>query len=447
MMDLKLDATAQLDAMRAGEVSPAELMAATLDRIAEINPAHNAIVALQDRDTLIEQANNAPDGPLKGLPIAIKDLADTKGILTTHGSPIFADNVPARDCNMVAALKAAGAVIIGKTNTPEFGLGSHSYNPIYGVTRNAFDSSKSAGGSSGGAAVALAKYMTALADGSDMMGSLRNPAGWNGVYGFRPSYGLIASDNPGDRFLGQLATLGPMARSVRDLELLLSIQSAHDPMHPHSCGPYTGIPDGKKRDIAWLGNWAGLYPMEEGVLEACEASLELLKSQGHTVSRPKPPFSGEALWEAWITLRSWAIAEGSRGLFDNPRTRDMLKPEAVWEIERGLSMSATEIYNANLTRTEWFKATARMDIIALPSAQLFPFPAEWDWPKEIAGKTMDTYHRWMEVVIPASLTGLPALCVPCPDNVPMGLQLIGHRGRDADVLELGRDYETALVLN
>ena len=443
-MDLELDATAQLEALRSGAIGKAELMAATLDRVAEVNPAHNAIVALQDRDSLIAQAEAAPDGPLSGLPMAIKDLADTAGIPTTMGSPIFKDNVPTKDSAMVARLKAAGAVIIGKTNTPEFGLGSHSYNPVYGVTGNAFDPTKSAGGSSGGAGVALAKHMVALADGSDMMGSLRNPAGWNGVYGFRPSYGLIANDGPGERFLAQLSTLGPMARSVRDLELLLGIQAAHDPLHPHSCGPFDPTTDGQKREIAWLGDWGGAYPMEDGVLQACEDALQVLASQGHLITRPKPPFSAEALWDAWITLRSYAVGEGSRALYENPKTRDLLKPEAIWEIERGLSMPAAEVFRANAIRTDWFKTTARMDMIALPSAQLFPFPAGWDWPKEIAGQSMDTYHRWMEVVIAASLTGLPALCVPCPNQTPMGLQIIAHRGRDADVLAVGRDYEAAL---
>lgn len=441
-MDLKQDATAQLDMLRRGEISASELMAATLDRIAEVNPTHNAIVALQDRDQLIADAEKAPAGPLQGLPIAIKDLSDTKGILTTHGFPGFKDNIPTKDSPMVANLKAAGAVVIGKTNTPEFGLGSHTFNSIYGITRNAIDPTKSAGGSSGGAAVALATHMTALADGSDMMGSLRNPAGWNGVYGFRPSYGLVPNDGPGERFLAQLSTSGPMARTMRDLEMLLTIQAFHKPTHPHSIGPYNPATDGKKRQISWLGDWGGQLPIEPGVLDACEKALEVLQSKGHTVTRPKPPFSLEALWDAWITLRSWATGESARALYENPQTRDLLKPEAVWEIERGLTMSAAEVHKANMTRTRWFKKSAQMDILALPTAQLFPFPAEWHWPKEINGVTMDTYHRWMEVVVPASLTGLPGLAVPCPDGVPMGLQLIAHRGRDADLLALGRDYET-----
>ena len=193
---LDRDATAQLAALRSGEISARELMILTLDRIEAVNGSVNAIVALCDRDALL--AEIAEKGPLQGLPMAIKDLSDTKGLVTSYGSPLFAEHVPDTDSPMVARLRRAGAVIIGKTNTPEFGLGSHSYNPVYGVTRNPFDLSKSAGGSSGGAAVALATGMVALADGSDMMGSLRNPAGWNNVFGFRPSYGLVAGGGPGD---------------------------------------------------------------------------------------------------------------------------------------------------------------------------------------------------------------------------------------------------------
>lgn len=422
-------------------------MAATLDRIEAVNPAVNAIVALQDRETLLRAAEKAPDGPLQGLPIAVKDLADTKGITTTYGSPIFKEHVPAGDSAMVARLRAAGAVIIGKTNTPEWGLGSHSYNPVYGVTRNPYDTSKSAGGSSGGAGAALATRMVALADGSDMMGSLRNPAGWNNVYGFRPSYGLVAEPAPGDMFLSQLSTNGPMARTIEDLELLLSVQAAHDPHHPHSIGPYR-TSEGDQMKIGWLRDWGGAYPMESGILELCESALGLLETLGHTVIEVDPPMPSDALWDAWITLRSFVAAEKFRTLYDAPATRSFLKPEAIWEIERGLQMTAQRVHAASTIRSDWFRKTASMDVdvLALPSAQMFPFPAYWDWPTEVAGTAMDTYHRWMEVVIPASLTGLPALSVPAgfgDNGLPMGLQLIGHRGQDAAILALGRAYDAA----
>lgn len=443
---IKHDATHQLNALCAGTITARELMTETLDWINELNPGINAIVALRDRDTLLDEAERAPRGPLQGLPMAIKDLAETAGVVTSYGSPAFQNHVPAADCPMVARLRKAGAVIIGKTNTPEFGLGSHSYNPVYGVTRNPYDRTRSAGGSSGGAGAALASRMVALADGSDMMGSLRNPAGWNNVFGFRPSYGLVAGGGPGDLFLSQLSTEGPMARSIRDLELLLSILSEHDPRHPHSSGPYRREAQSRKLRIGWLANWGGAYAMEPGVLELCESAVRVFEDMGHSVTVLAPPFPAEALWEAWTTLRSWTIASKLEALLR--QSPEMVKPELRWEIERGLAATATDIRKASTIRSDWFRCTARVevDILALPSAQVFAFDADWHWPQSIGEAVMDTYHRWMEVVVPASLTGLPALCVPAgfgQAGTPMGLQLIGHRGQDAAVLNLGRDYEAA----
>ncbi len=445
---LDQSAIAQLTALRTGDISARDLMSATLDRIEARNPAVNAIVALQDRDTLLAAADAAKDGPLKGLPIAVKDLAETKGITTTYGSPIFAHNVPAADNPMVANLRAAGAIIIGKTNTPEWGLGSHSYNSVYGVTLNPYDLSKSAGGSSGGAGVALATRMTALADGSDMMGSLRNPAGWNNVFGFRPSYGLVPNAGPGEAFLHQLSTNGPMARHMDDLELLLSVQAGFDPSHPHAVGPYQKAERIGTLKIGWLADWGGAYPMEPAVSDLCAAACEVLAGLGHEVVALDPPFSAPALWDSWLTLRHWAVAEKFRPLYEDPNKRQLLKPEAIWEIESGMSLTGQQIQHASTIRSDWFRKTAAMgvDVLALPSAQILAFDAGLDWPKHINGTTMDTYHRWMEVVVPASLTGLPALSVPAgfgPDGTPMGLQLIGHRGTDARIIALGKAYEQA----
>lgn len=440
------DATHQLAALRAGTITARELMAETLDRIDKLNAGINAIVAMRDRSTLLEAAERAPAGPLQGLPMAIKDLAETAGIVTSYGSPAFRDHVPAKDSPMVARLRKAGAVIIGKTNTPEFGLGSHSYNLVYGVTRNPYDRTRSAGGSSGGAGAALAARMVALADGSDMMGSLRNPAGWNNVFGFRPSYGLVAGGGPGDLFLSQLSTEGPMARSIRDLELLLSVLSEHDTRHPHSSGPYRREAEGRKLKIGWLANWGGAYAMEPGVLDLCESALRVFEELGHRVIPLAPPFPAEALWEAWTALRSWTIADDLEALLR--QSPDMVKPELRWEIEKGLATTSSDIRRASTIRSAWFRYTAGMDmdVLALPSAQLFAFDADLHWPRAIGGAPMDSYHRWMEVVVPASLTGLPALCVPAGfggAGTPMGLQLIGHRGQDAAVLNLGRAYEAA----
>ena len=441
--------------LRDRSISVRDVMEATFARIEAVNGPLNAVVSLRDRDAVLAEADAAdregPKGQLFGLPLAVKDLADTVGVRTTYGSPLFASHVPTADCGMVARMKAAGGIVIGKTNTPEFGLGSHSYNPVHGVTRNPYDNALSAGGSSGGAAAALAARMVPIADGSDMMGSLRNPAGWNNVYGFRPSWGRVPGDPVGDSYLGQLATSGPMARSVEDLVLLLRAQEHQDPRLPGADWPPMGAVEARAKGlrIGWLGDWGGAFPMEPGVLEQAEAGLADLAALGVIVEPLAPPHPAEAIWEAWTTLRSFAIAADLAPLHADPGKRDRLKPEAIWEIERGLALDAMAVHDASALRSAWFRDAVslfeRYDLLALPTAQCFAFPVEWHWPKEIAGQTMDTYHRWMEVVLPAGLLGLPTLAVPVGfhDGRSMGLQLIGPPGADASVLRVGMAYHDA----
>ena len=428
-------------------------MQATLARIAEVNPRLNAVVSLQDEGVLLAEAkaadNRTPEGPLHGLPIAIKDLADAKGLPTSHGSPAFAEQVAARDSLHVARLRAAGAIVIGKTNTPEFGLGSHTYNPVHGVTCNPYDKARTCGGSSGGAAVALATGMLSIADGSDMMGSLRNPAGWCNVYGHRPTWGMVPATPEGESFLHPISTNGPMARSPGDLALLLGVMGGPEVRQPYG----RAVPDldlrggAKGARIAWLADWGGAFPYEEGIAPLCEAALAVLAEQGPEVEPISPPFDRDLLWHSWSTLRSWAMAAQLGPLLDAPETRDKLKPEAVWEIEQGRKLSALEVHKASEIRSEWFRVAVGLfetyDALALPTAQVWPFPVEWEWPREVAGHAMDSYHRWMEVMVPASLAGLPALAMPAgfgECGLPMGVQLIGPRGGDGRLLRLAQAY-------
>lgn len=457
---IDLGATELLAAMASGHTSAAEVMAAFLDRIAAVNGPVNAIIALQDRDVLMAAARAADEvpmdqrGSLHGLPMAVKDLAGVKGIRSTWGSPILADNVPDKDDMLPRRLRAAGAILIGKTNTPEFGLGSHSYNPVHGVTATPYDLTRTAGGSSGGAAAALAARMLPLADGSDMMGSLRNPAGFCNVYGFRPTWGRVPVDPVGDTFLHQLATDGPMARNIIDLALLLQVLAVPDPRLPHG-RPVEPFAQGLDTDIkglriGWLGDWGGAYPMEPGILDLCQSALNTFADIGCTVDPLPAPYPATKLWDSWTTLRSWAVAAKLAPLHANPKTRTQLKPEAIWEIERGLALSAMEVHRASVIRSDWNAVAAglfdRFDVLALPVAQVWPFPKGWDWPKDIAGTAMDTYHRWMEVVVPASLLGLPALAAPSgfgAQGLPMGFQLIGPRGADRRVLQIGQAFHRA----
>jgi len=446
-----LDATSLSALIGQGAVAPSEVMAATLGRIAAVNPVVNAVVSLRDGEALMAEARAADSAPRKGwlhgIPIAIKDLADAAGLPTTQGSPLFAGAVAARDDLMVARLKAAGAIVIGKTNVPEFGLGSHTFNPVFGTTRNPFDLGRSAGGSSGGAAVALATGMVAVADGSDMMGSLRNPAAWNDVYGMRPTWGLVPPDPEGEMFLHQLSTLGPMARTPRDLGALLETMSGPDPMQPHGRPAFRmgALRPAGRRRIGWLGDWGGAWAMEPVLMAAAEGAVARLAALGHAVEPVAPPFAAERLWESWVTLRSWAVA-GSIGTL----ARGALKPEAAEEVERGLALSGAEVQRASVARSDWFRAAAelmtRFDALVLPATQVWPFAAEARWPAEIAGRRMDSYHRWMEVMLPVSLIGLPCICLPCgrgPGGLPHGLQLFGARGADLALLEIAEGWEVA----
>jgi amidase len=445
-------------AIQSRKVAPSEVMAAWLGQVAAANGAVNAIVSLRDRDALMAEAQALddlpPQGWLHGIPFAVKDLVATKGLRTTWGSPIHADHVPLADDLVALRLRGAGAVIAAKTNVPEWGQGSHSYNPVFGVTRNPYDLGRSAGGSSGGAAAALAARMAWVADGSDMMGSLRNPAAFCNVYGFRPTWGLVPQDAEGDTHLATLSTEGPMARTVEDLARLLRVLAGENPEVPFPRAVpdlLSGLDAGVQGlRIGWLADWGGAYPIEPGILDLCEAALHQLEAMGAVVEPLPPPFPADALWSSWVTLRAMLNAGGKRALAEDPTKRALTKPETIWEIEQGLDLSAADLFAASLIRSQWYATAARMfrlfDAVVLPSAQVWPFPADWHWPQSINGQAMDTYHRWMEVVIPASLIGLPALSVPVgfgPQGLPMGMQIIGRSGNDAGVLAIGQAWHRA----
>ncbi len=454
----ELSATGLAMRIAAGGITAETVMAAFLDRIEATNPAVNAIVSLRPRDALLAEARaldrDPRRGPLHGLPVAVKDLVATKGLRTTWGSPLFADFVPSADDLVAARMRAAGAIFIGKTNTPEWGQGSHSFNPVHGTTRNPYDLSRSAGGSSGGAAAALAARMVPVADGSDMMGSLRNPAAFCNVYGFRPTWGLVPQDAEGDTYLTTLSTEGPMARCPEDLLLLLRVLSGPSPAVPFCRTdrlPETLAPaDLTSLRIGWLRDWGGAYPLEPGIAELCEDALHTLETLGARVEPVTPPFPAEEMWSSWTTLRAMLNAGAKRALHDHPAKRAQTKPETLWEIEQGLTLSAAAVYEASAIRSRWHARAAQLfesyDALILPSAQVWPFPADWRWPQSINGRPMDTYHRWMEVVVPVSLIGLPCLAAPVgfgAGGLPMGMQIFGPQGADAQLLSIGEAWHRA----
>jgi amidase len=459
-----MPAHALSDAIRRREVSCVEVMRAYLAHIDHVNPKINAIVARRDPDALLREAAERDAqldagqwlGWMHGMPQAPKDLTAVRGMVTSMGSLVYKDLVTPHDSIIVERMRASGALFIGRSNVPEFGLGSHTYNQVYGTTGNPYDPSKTAGGSSGGAAAALAARMLPVADGSDFGGSLRNPAAFCNVYGMRPSAGRVPFGPSPEVFLKQLSYEGPMGRTPRDVALLLSVMAGYDKRSPLSlrddpaqfAAPLDAGMRGKR--IGWLGDWNGYLAMEPGILDLCAQGLGTLGSAGCDVVDYQVPFAGDRLWRMWLAHRHLMVGGQFHALVENPETRKLLKPALIWEVEGLEGMTARQVYQATEERSAWYQTVLRMfdevDFLAVPSAQVFPFDASLDWPKQIAGRPMDTYHRWMETVTPWTLAGCPVISVPVGFNaqgLPMGMQLVGPPQADLDVLRLAHAYEQA----
>jgi len=442
-----LTAGALSTAIRQGDASCVEVMEAYLQRIHRYNPVYNAIVSLVNDDNLLNQARVADQelarghykGWMHGMPHAVKDLTPVAGLPYTSGSPMFSQRIAEVDSELAARIRGAGAVFIGKTNTPEFGLGSQSYNPVFGATGSAYNPTLTSGGSSGGAASGLGTHMLPVADGSDMMGSLRNPGAYNNVIGFRPSTNVMAIEQSSER---PLSTPGPMGRNTTDtIRLLETI--AEIPL-----GENIEAVNLQTMKIGWLGSLDNYLPMQEGIIDLCESSLTTVSDAGAVVERVSPKFNMSDLWQSWTTLRHSTRSEMREDYYDNPKTRAQLKPELIWEIEQSINLTDNDRLQANVIRQNWNLELDRMfdeyDFLALPTAQVFPYPKTVHWPTEINGRRMDTYHRWMEVVILGSLAGIPVVNVPVgfdKQGRPMGMQIMGRFGEDRKVLGFALAYE------
>ena len=442
-------------AIRRRDLSAREVVAWHLDRIAAVNSRVNAIVSLRPDEALAEA--DAADrraasegerlGPLHGLPIAIKDLEDTAQIRTTYGSPAFADHVPESDSLIVQRLRAACVIVVGKSNTPEFGAGSHTFNDVFGATRNPWALDRSAGGSSGGAAAALAAGMVPIADGSDHGGSIRNPASFNNVVGLRPTPGLVPGGTVEDVWNHE-AVLGPLARTVGDLALMLTAIAGPDRRSPFSHGDpaaFAGELGGDLRGlrIAWSRD-LGSLPIEPEVTAVLDEARERLVQLGCEVQdvaldlRPAD--------EAFETLRavSFLRAFGTAP----PTLRETLKATIIWNIDQGLALDGAAVARAVAARSEVFATVAellaRFDVLAAPTAQVAPFPVEWEYPTEIAGVAMPDYLRWMRACSRVTVTAHPVAAVPAgftADGLPVGMQWVGRYRGDRRLLEHAAAWE------
>jgi amidase len=446
--------------IRDGEFSARQLMQATLDRIAGCNPRVNAICTLVEPDLALAMADEADrrqadgelSGPLHGLPIAVKDLSATRGMRTTMGSRIFADHVPEEDSLLVQRLRAAGALVIGKTNTPEFGTGSHTFNEVFGTTRNPYNLDKTVGGSSGGAAAALASGMLCLADGSDMGGSLRNPAAFCNVVGLRPSLGRVPHWPNAMAWQSRLGVEGPMARNVADCALLLSVLAGPDERDPLSIqegGEQFRLSlqaDFQGSRIGWTGD-LGFLPVEREVVRVCEASLPFWRQCGFEVSSDYPELGGAM--EAFKVLRASYYAQFGADLLQ--QHRGLMKDTVIENIEAGLRLSGLDITRADAERTVLYTRLLTFfeshDFLVLPSTQVQPFDCDTEWVTEIEGKRLASYLDWMSICCIISLFGLPAISLPCgftADGLPVGLQIVGPPRGDLAVLRAAQSLETAM---
>lgn len=443
--------------IRAGQLSAREVMTAHLARIEAVNPRVNAIVTLHGEQAMAAalaadeaQARGAALGPLHGLPVLHKDLIMTRGMRTTYGSKVHEHYVPTRSALLVERQQAAGAISMGKTNTPEFGAGSQTFNAVFGATRNPYDLSKTCGGSSGGSAVALATGMAPLADGTDMGGSLRCPANYCNVVGMRPSIGRVP-DVPAQNGWSNLSVHGPMARSVADLALHLSVMAGHDardPMAISQGGEQFRAPlqaDMRGKRIAWSMDLGGL-PVDPQVTQTLEAQRKVFEDLGCIVEPDCPDFRDAH--DIFMALRAYAFELHYGAIMD--RHPGVLKDTIVWNIEAGRKLGAAQLARAEKLRTALFirmhRFMEKFDFLVTPVNQVPPFDIDQPYVDEIAGVKMDNYIDWMRSCYYITATTHPAMSVPAgftAGGLPVGLQIVGRHQGELALLQMAHAFEAA----
>jgi amidase len=438
--------------LAARKLSATELIQAFIARIERVNPKVNAIVTFEPERALkrakaLDRAKAKT--PLGGLPIAYKDLIATKGVRTTFGSLVYENHVPQEDHLLVERLGAAGAILIGKTNTPEFGAGSQTFNRVFGATRNPYDLSKTSGGSSGGGAAAVACGLLPFADGSDLAASLRNPGNYCNVVGFRPTPGRVPAWPVQDAW-NTLGVIGPMARTVDDAAFLLSAMAGPDARAPTSLSePGSVFSKPLKRDlrkvrVAWSRDLGGL-PMDPRVTAVLEKQVKVFESLGCIVEEAEPDFSGAT--ESFEALRALSFLGRFGPLLEEHR--DKLKDTVIWNIEEGMKLTPERVARAHALRTELFQRMRRFleryEFLVCPVNQLPPFPVEVEWPREIAGVEMENYLDWMKSCYYVTITSHPAISVPAgftEEGLPVGMQVVGRYRADVAVLQLAHAFES-----
>ena len=441
-----------------GDVTPLDCLDALETRISLVDPHVNALPTLcfdraRDHARHIMSKPIAERGVLGGIPVVIKDLTNVAGVRSTQGSPIFANHIPDTSDLMVEHIEAEGGVIYAKSNTPEFGAGANTFNPVFGVTRNPYDTSLSAAGSSGGSAVALATGMAWLAQGSDLGGSLRNPASFNNIVGLRPTPGRVAFTR-GGRFDSSLSVEGPMARTINDLAFFLDAMSGDDPRDPMSKPrPKQNFLEAtrikKKSFRVAFSEDLGITPVDREVRKIIRLAAEQFQKAGVHVEEACPDVSDS--YSIFQTLRAQSYAIGMRDLMRDHRVA--LKPEVIWNTEKGLALSMVDISNAELARTALMQRVAHFfesyDVLICPATIVPPFPVEERAVMSCDGVAFETYIDWLLIVAVATLAGCPALSLPCgftKEGLPVGLQMIGPANGEANLLAAAHHLELILDL-
>jgi amidase len=445
--------------IRTKKLSARELMEAHLRQISRVNQKVNAIVTLVPEDQLLAQAKAADEavsrgdklGPIHGLPVAVKDLVDTKGIRTTYGSPIFRDHIPDADGFVVQREKAAGAIVLGKTNVPEFGLGSHTFNKVFGPTHNPWDTTKTAGGSTGGGAVSLACGMAPLVDGSDMGGSLRNPGNFNNVVGIRPSPGRVPT--PSELGWFTLSVSGPMARNVSDCAFFLSVLAGYDSRSPIAI-EQPGAPFAQPLERNFKGTQIAMFkdmglPWEPAVRDAVRSQAKIFESLGCIVEEAEPDLHEAD--ECFLAWRHWAEEADGRELVE--KHFDLVNDYVKWHVAEGGKLTGPYLSRIEEKRTRLYQQMRtfmeRYEFFILPVNQVLPFDVTAKYPTEIAGVTMENYIAWMKSAYRISTVGNPAMSVPCAfssTGLPIGIQIVGRHHDDWGVLQMGYAFEQATRL-
>ena len=443
--------------LREKKVSAREVMQAHLKQIARVNAKVNAIVTLVPEEQLMAEALAADEaiakgiwlGPLHGMPVGVKDLHPTKGIRTTHGSPLHRDDIPDADCLVVEREKKAGGIVIGKTNVPEWGLGSQTFNPVFGATRNPYDLTKTCGGSTGGGAVAVACGMVALADGSDMGGSLRNPPNFCNVVGIRPSPGRVPNP-PTNLGWFALSVAGPVARSVSDCAFFLSVLAGFDRRSPIAIdvpGSEFAKPLGRDFKGVRVAMFQDLgLPWEPSVRDAVKAQRKVFESLGCIVEEAEPDFRDAN--ECFLLWRHWSVEAGFGDILE--KNADKLNEYVHWHVEEGRKLTGPQLGRAETKRTALYERVRQFmekyEFFVTPVNQVLPFDVTTHYPTEIAGVNMENYIAWMKSAYYVSCVGNPAMSVPCgfsEGGLPIGIQIVGRHHDDWGVLQMGYAFERA----